>query len=73
MKQWLYNHCGDSAWPVVTDENGTHVVGGVLYTGCGISQSKQGRIPNTETNRKIGAWLARCLCSDGTPEALTTH
>lgn len=54
MKQWLYNHCGDSAWPVVTDENGTHVVGGVLYTGCGISQSKQGRIPDTETNRKIG-------------------
>lgn len=54
MKQWLYNHCGDSAWPVITDENGTHVVGGVLYTGCGISQSKQGHIPATETNNRIG-------------------
>ena len=54
MKQWLYNHCGDEKWPVVTDENGTHVVGGVLHVGCGIASSKQGRIPATEENTKIG-------------------
>lgn len=54
MKRWLYNHCGDTKWPVVTDENGTHVVGGVLHAGCGIASSKQGRIPATEVNTKIG-------------------
>ncbi len=54
IKRWLFNHNGDSNWPTITDENGTHIVGGVAGLGCGISGSQLASIAKTEANEKAG-------------------
>lgn len=54
IKRWLYNHNGDTTWPTVTDENGTHIVGGIAGLGCGISGCEIEEVPNVEENRKAG-------------------
>ncbi len=54
IKRWLFNHNGDSNWPTVTDENGTHIVGGVAGLGCGINGSLLANIEHTPANEKAG-------------------
>ncbi len=54
IKRWLFNHNGDTNWPTITDENGTHIVGGVAGLGCGINGSQLASIANTPTNEKAG-------------------
>lgn len=54
IKRWLYNHNGDTTWPTVTDENGTHIVGGIAGLGCGISGCQIEEVPNVEANQKAG-------------------
>lgn len=54
IKRWLFNHNDDPSWPTVTDENGTHIVGGIAGLGCGISGSNTALIADVEANRKAG-------------------
>lgn len=54
IKRWLFNHNGDPSWPTVTDENGTHIVGGIAGLGCGISGCVIKPVADVEANRKAG-------------------
>ncbi len=54
IKRWLFNHNGLEGYPTVTDENGTHIVGGVAGLGCGISSSELAEIPATAINTEAG-------------------
>ena len=65
IKRWLFNHNDDPSWPTVTDENGTHIVGGIAGLGCGISGSNTALIADVEANRKAGVvgkhYMEHCL------------
>lgn len=54
IKRWLFNHNGDPSWPVITDENGTHIVGGIAGLGCGISGCVVKQVADVEANRQAG-------------------
>lgn len=49
-KWWLFNHNGDTSWPMVTDENGTHPVGGIVGIGVAASSAMKA-VPETDNNR----------------------
>lgn len=54
IKWWLFNHNGDASWPVIEDDNGQHIVGGICGLGCGIAHSATSKIGSTATNNKLG-------------------
>lgn len=54
IKWWLFNHNGDASWPVIEDDNGQHIVGGICGLGCGIARSATSKIGSTAANKSLG-------------------